>query len=140
MVDVGKLITGLYKKPASDILYILTEKALYLYDGNELTKNDQIFLSNEVQEDFPDTIELLQNYPNPFNPSTQIVYTLTKAAEVQIYIVNPLGQRVATLVNERKNTGKHTVQFNATGLSSGVYFYTIDTGNLRQTKKMLLIK
>jgi len=88
--------------------------------------------------------ELKQNYPNPFNPSTQIRYSLEKAGNVSIKVFDVLGREVATLVNENQNPGDHAVSFNSAsirgGLSSGVYFYRIESGSFLDVKKMMLLK
>lgn len=81
-----------------------------------------------------------QNYPNPFNPSTSVSYSLAKAGLVTLKVYNVLGQEVATLVNARKGTGLHTVRFDASSLSSGMYIYSLQSGTFVQTKKMMLIK
>lgn len=91
-------------------------------------------------ESVPEEFQLKQNYPNPFNPSTQINYALPQASYVKLKVINTLGQQVATLVDERKSAGNYSITFNASGLSSGFYFYSIEAGDFRQTKKMLLIK
>lgn len=106
-----------------------------------ISQSERTPVSNEQDHlDLPASIQLSQNYPNPFNPTTQISYILPKAANVQLTITNTLGQRVATLVNQRKSAGKYTVNFDASALSSGVYFYTVKADNFIKTKKMLLIK
>ena len=88
--------------------------------------------------------DLKQNYPNPFNPSTQIRYSLEKAGNVSIKVFDVLGREVATLVNENQNPGDHAVSFNSAsirgGLSSGVYFYRIESGSFLDVKKMMLLK
>ena len=88
----------------------------------------------------PVSYSLSQNYPNPFNPSTTIKFTIQKAGLVTLKIFNLLGQEVATLVNEQLKTGSYSYNFNASRLSSGVYFYSINAGNFISTKKMLLLK
>ncbi len=88
----------------------------------------------------PEKFALNQNYPNPFNPSTQITYSIPRAANVKMVVYNVLGQIVATLVNENQNAGTHTVNFHASNLSSGVYFYSINAGNYSDVKKMVLMK
>jgi hypothetical protein len=88
----------------------------------------------------PSEFALLQNYPNPFNPTTTINYNLPKQAMVEISIFNALGERVAMLVNEIKEAGRHTVEFNATGYSSGIYFYQIKANDFISVKKMILMK
>lgn len=88
---------------------------------------------------------LEQNYPNPFNPETQIKYTLNKTADVKINVYNMLGQKVRTLVNKQMTSGSHTVKFNGLNdqgqkLSSGMYVYQIQFGDLKETRKMMLMK
>lgn len=83
---------------------------------------------------------LAQNYPNPFNPTTQISYSLEKAGQVNIAIYDILGRHITTLVNEHQTPGAHTVKFNASQLSSGVYFYRINAGSFSSTLKMMLMK
>jgi hypothetical protein len=88
----------------------------------------------------PSDYTLHQNYPNPFNPSTTIKFELSKAANVRLSIFNMLGQKVAELVNAKKTKGFHSVTFDATNLSSGMYIYRIQVGDGTETKKLLLIK
>jgi hypothetical protein len=83
---------------------------------------------------------LFQNYPNPFNPSTNISYRISEAGKVQLKVYNILGVEVATLVNEFQYSGDHYVDFKSSGLSSGVYFYTLTVNNFTQTRKMILEK
>ena len=84
--------------------------------------------------------KLSQNYPNPFNPTTSINYSISKSGLVTLKVYDILGKEVMTLVNEVKNAGNHEINFNASSLSSGVYFYRIESGNFIDTKKMFLLK
>ena len=84
--------------------------------------------------------KLRQNYPNPFNPTTTIRYELAKAGPVKLTVYNMLGQQVSVLVDSRQATGAHQIIFNASRLSSGVYFYRLKTGDNVSVKKMLLMK
>jgi hypothetical protein len=86
------------------------------------------------------TYYLFQNYPNPFNPSTRINYNVGEPGLVQLKVYNVLGVEVASLVNEFKNSGDYSVDFNAVNYSSGVYFYTLSVNNFTQTRKMILEK
>ncbi len=97
-------------------------------------------VSNEVNGAVPTEFAIAQNYPNPFNPSTNINYSLPEASKVSIVVYDMLGQRVAQLVNAEKSAGYHTVTFDASALSSGMYVYQIKAGSFSQTKKMMLIK
>jgi len=84
--------------------------------------------------------KLLQNYPNPFNPSTTISYNLVKSGIVTLKVFDLLGREVSTLVNEFQQSGLKEVSFNASNLSSGIYFYSISTPGFTDIKKMMLIK
>jgi hypothetical protein len=88
----------------------------------------------------PREYKLSQNYPNPFNPTTKISFALPKAGNVELSVYDLLGREVSTLVNEFKTPGSYTINFNASSLASGVYFYTIKSGDFTDTKKMVLIK
>lgn len=96
--------------------------------------------SVEGENTVVDNFYLEQNYPNPFNPSTKINYGLKKSGNVEITVYNVLGNKVATLVNGYKSAGMHSVDFNASNLASGIYFYKIVTTGFIQTKKMILEK
>jgi hypothetical protein len=83
---------------------------------------------------------LSQNYPNPFNPSTTIKYEIPEKSFVTIKVYDVLGNEVANLVDEEKQAGDHIVNFDAAKLSSGVYFYSLSSGNYLSTKKMILLR
>jgi hypothetical protein len=88
----------------------------------------------------PTQYTLEQNYPNPFNPSTTIRYTLPVSGRIAVRVYNLLGQAVATLVDGTQKAGTYEVSFNASALSSGVYFYRIESGSFEAVKKMMLLK
>jgi hypothetical protein len=94
----------------------------------------------EVVKEKPTTFELAQNYPNPFNPATTINYQLPTNALVTLKVYDVIGREVATLVNARQEAGRYTVNFNASTLASGVYFYRLQAGSFVETKKMMLVK
>jgi hypothetical protein len=84
--------------------------------------------------------ELAQNYPNPFNPVTMIRYQIPTAETVSLKVYDVLGKEVATLVSGRQEAGNYAVPFNASGLSSGMYFYRMQAGSFVETRKMMLVK
>jgi hypothetical protein len=88
----------------------------------------------------PQSYSLSQNYPNPFNPSTIINYELPITNDVQLNIFNLMGQKVATLVSERQEVGYHSVQWDASGYASGIYYYKLKAGVFTDIKRMLLLK
>ncbi len=120
-----------------------------LLDNLRFRKGNQIELidgfgdtitSVPCETQLPQNFSLSQNYPNPFNPTTVIRYQVSGMSHVTLGVYDVLGQEVAMLVNEEKFPGSYEVNFNASNLSSGVYFYTLRAGNFVETKKMLLIK
>lgn len=88
----------------------------------------------------PENFILEQNYPNPFNPSTSISYTLPKGMNIRLVVTNAIGQEIATLADGFQTAGKHVASFNASKLTSGVYFYTLKGENMLLSKKMMLMK
>jgi len=120
---------------------IATGKYNYRLKQIDFNGNFEYFsLSNEVAIGTPERFSLSQNYPNPFNPSTNINYDLPFDSKVSIKIFDMSGREVASVVNEFKTAGFYTVNFNASALSSGVYFYIINADNFTATKKMILVK
>ncbi|MEN8191674.1 MAG: T9SS type A sorting domain-containing protein [Bacteroidota bacterium] len=92
-----------------------------------------------------DNYSLEQNYPNPFNPSTVISYSIPKTSNVQLSVYNSLGQKTATLVNQKQNSGSYSVNWNGkdqlgNSVSTGIYFYQIRTGNFIESRKMILLR
>ena len=106
------------------------------YNGNFEYFN----LNNEVNIGIPVEFDLSQNYPNPFNPSTTINFDLPTDGKVSVKLFDMSGKEIAVLVNEVKTAGYYSVNFNASSLSSGVYFYNITADNFTATKKMMLVK
>ena len=88
----------------------------------------------------PTKFELSQNYPNPFNSTTTIKFGLPSDTKVTQEVYNIVGQKVATLVNEQMTAGYHQVEFSASNLASGIYFFRIGAGNFVKTKKLILMK
>jgi len=91
-------------------------------------------------ETLPKEISLSQNYPNPFNPATTIIFMLPESGTVKLTVFDLLGRRVKTLINGYKDAGFQSVNFDASLLSSGVYFYRLETGGKAETKRMVLLK
>ena len=102
--------------------------------------NNYVSVDDETSSKITHSFELSQNYPNPFNPSTLIRYQLPAGDLVVLKVCDVLGREIETLVNERQNAGNHSVQFNASNLPSGLYFYKMEAGTYRDTKKLLLLK
>lgn len=93
-----------------------------------------------VNNNNPFEFSLSQNYPNPFNPSTVISYSVSKDGLVSLRVFNNLGQQVAVLINGNQSAGTYNVEFNALSLSSGIYFYRLESAGLVSTRKMILVK
>jgi hypothetical protein len=114
----------------------------YIYRLKQLDFDGSFEYSNEIEVEVisVNVYSLEQNYPNPFNPATTINYSIAEAGQVKIAVYNLLGQEIKSLVIEFKEAGRHTISFDASDLTSGAYFYTIETSQFRQTRKMLLAK
>jgi hypothetical protein len=99
-----------------------------------------VALSGVRGTSLPTVFSLAQNYPNPFNPATQIEFGLPAPSRVELTVYNVLGQTVATLVNGDMPAGNHTITWDGSSVSSGVYFYRLTTNGFVETKKMMLLK
>jgi len=102
--------------------------------------SDNSATSVTIETESPNNFALYQNYPNPFNPTTNISFTLPSDSNVRLTILNVLGQEIFELINENKKVGFHNYTFDASSLSSGIYFYRIATENFVKTKQMILMK
>lgn len=109
---------------------------------SEYNSNFSSIASIENPRNIPKEFELFQNYPNPFNSITRIMFTIPRAEKVEIKVYDILGRQVAVLLNENKQMGEYVVEFDASkyGLSSGVYFYELKSGNFKSVKKFVYMK
>ncbi len=131
------------------MVYDNIEIKLDLHDnvtGENVSKTKIIYYDDGLPKkvvqgkDLPTEFKVEQNYPNPFNPTTQINYSIKEAGLVQLKIYDILGKEIATLVNENKEAGNYSVDFNAIELPSGVYIYQLTTSGFTQARKMILAK
>ncbi len=111
---------------------------------NSVANNTAVLFKNTPPRNLssvkPSTYSLAQNYPNPFNPTTTIKFSIPKDGLVKIRVYDISGREVANLINEVKVAGNYEIKFNGANLSSGMYFYRIESGDYIETKKMILIK
>ena len=108
--------------------------------GSNVIANTIVAIKGYGEKLQPDNFYLSQNYPNPFNPKTIINYQLSMFSDVKIRVYDILGNEVETLVNQKQNAGSYEVEFDGSDLSSGIYFYKLDTENYSDTKRMILLK
>ncbi len=125
----------------------VSQSGKYSYRLKQIDIDGSYKYSNvvEVNVGSPEKFELKANYPNPFNPTTTIEYSIPNVrakdfSPVQLIIYDVLGRKIATLVNKKQSPGNYSVNFNASNLTSGIYFYTLRAGNFTATRKMILIK
>lgn len=105
----------------------------------DFTLKNTVGINNE--NNIPNKFSVLyQNYPNPFNPSTKISYSIPEQSNVSLKIFDVLGREISTLVNEEQASGNYTIEFDASSLKSGVYFYRLQNGSFSETKKFILLK
>ena len=118
----------------------------FVVGSNDNTPNTMVVGTLAIDgADIPQIFALHQNYPNPFNPTTQIKYDLPEDALVSITIYDIMGRSIRSLVNSQQTAGYRSIQWNATNnlgepVSAGMYIYTIQAGEFRQVKKMILLK
>ena len=135
-INVGRNVEYLYKLAA------------YEYAGNRSDFTEPIsaiLLSVDPNSSIPEVFALHQNYPNPFNPITTLHYDLPEDSYVNIIIYDLQGHRIKTLLNDEQTAGYRSIQWDATNdlgqtVAAGMYLYTIQAGDFRQTKKMVLLK
>ena len=123
--------TGL--ESGTEYTYRLLDVAL---DGTVTNNGERTVLLRSVPVEF----NLAQNYPNPFNPATVINYQIAAPGHVTLTVYNALGQKVQTLVNEKRTPGSYSATFNASGLASGIYYYTLKSGKSVSTQRMVLLR
>jgi hypothetical protein len=142
--DRGEVLTVgcVESSPGDDTLLLPTNP--YYWDRpntwGQIIISSVNLVSVDKDDQIPDKFNLSQNYPNPFNPTTSIRYSVAQSGLVKLVVYDILGRQVKTLVNEIKNAGTYDVPFDASALTSGVYFYRIAIGNFIQTKRMVLVK
>lgn len=122
-----------------------TITALHLRDveigwGNPISLPEWVTSVKQTENEIPTNFSLSQNFPNPFNPVTKIKYSVPYSTLISLKIYNLLGQEVAILFEGEKQVGTYTVLFDGSGLSSGVYYYRLETNEFIKTKKLLLLK
>ena len=145
--DISKRLTSISRQLTDEEVKEYTLQNIFSKNTNPNFGYDwmpDVITSVEEREvnikEIPADYSLSQNYPNPFNPSTTINYSLPKAGKVKLIVYNIVGQKVATLVDEFQNPGYYKIQFNASMLTSGVYFYQLITDDFVKAKKMILLK
>jgi hypothetical protein len=124
------------------VLRLASEMDIVIDPDNWILMDEPVILSagDPSNKQAISEFHLYQNYPNPFNPTTAIGYRLSVIGNVDLRIYNALGEKVATLVSEKQGTGEHTVEWDASGFASGLYYYTITAGEFRDVKKMILLR
>jgi hypothetical protein len=127
-------ISGLITQPVYDNLNYSSDGVIDLIADMDTPPTVMNNLSS------PEKYSLVQNYPNPFNPVTTIEYSIPQSSFVSIKVYDMLGREVADLVSKHHETGTYLVEWNASNISSGIYFYTIRSGNFVDTKKMVMTK
>jgi hypothetical protein len=132
------VLDGLRNPEAGDTLRINLTKPFLANDIYSFTPIVITDINDRMEN--PVNFHLYQNYPNPFNPRTTIKFDLPHSIRVNLTVYNVMGQRVATLLNSLKSAGAHKVEWDASYLSSGIYFYRIQAGSFSEVKRMVLIK
>jgi hypothetical protein len=129
----GPVINGTYGPDL--VLHLNNGADIFLHTLIDFATSINDYDENEISK-----FEIMQNFPNPFNSTTKIKWQLNKSDYVLLKVYDVLGNEIETLVNEELPAGLHEINFDASALSSGIFFYTITAGNRCITKKMILMK
>ncbi|GAB5409828.1 MAG: hypothetical protein BalsKO_21930 [Balneolaceae bacterium] len=140
----GELASATFNQP-NGITASATGDTLYISDFGSRSLRmiigvEGISTNNENEVNKPQSFRLEQNYPNPFNPSTIISFELAKATQVELSVFDVKGTKIVELTSSKYNSGSHSIRFDASNYSSGIYYYTLQAGSETQTRKMILIK
>lgn len=141
---LNELTSGSYQIVVNRLGYVNLQQSFTVNNSN--LENINFFLEPtfiktvSTVDNLPEKYNLSQNYPNPFNPVTNIKFDLPKGSFVTLKVYDITGKESATLVNEIKAKGSYLVDFNATNLSSGIYFYRLETNDFNETKRMMIVK
>ncbi len=144
--DYNNGTATVYMGPISELGYAVGDTIISTatdLQGNTSEYSSEVIISAPTSigdPKLPLKTMLYENFPNPFNPSTHISFTISKAEHVKLEVLNTIGQKLKILVNKKLGAGHHTIQFDATNLSSGVYFYRIEAGGIQDVKKMILLR
>ena len=142
---LGERVEEVWQKGADGVWQSLSDAwyggadGLHMWVEATLTTDTATSIEQE-KEELPSRITLEQNYPNPFNPVTTIEYTLPEALPIRLTVYDVLGRRIAVLVDDIQQAGRHKVRFDARNLSSGLYFYRLEAGAVMESRKMILVK
>jgi hypothetical protein len=123
-----------------DTLYVFTKRPLTTQDRYTFTTSRSFIVNAERPSAIPYSFSLLQNFPNPFNPSTAIRYSIPARGRTVLTLWNVMGQQVRVIVDQIEDPGEHRVNFKSGDLASGVYFYTLQFGEMMIARKMVLLK
>lgn len=122
------------------VVFVQSTGSQIVYQSATISYNELNVTGLSNDDTVPNKFVLEQNYPNPFNPTTNINFSIPESGLTTLKIYNVLGNEVANLINEELTSGSHVINFDGADLSSGTYFYTLSSGELRETKKMILLK
>ncbi|MBK7447322.1 MAG: T9SS type A sorting domain-containing protein [Ignavibacteria bacterium] len=129
---------GVFMFPSGKIIGSDTDSGLYVIKTNFTMTGT----GNNLNASIPSDYNLSQNYPNPFNPNTNINFSIPKNSLVNLDVFNSAGQKIANLINDRRDAGNYEISFDGSryGLSSGTYFYRLQSEGFSETKRMILLK
>jgi hypothetical protein len=136
-----ELADGLPNTVAMHLDYhVATNKLRLGTHGRGVYEIDILTSLNSISSNVPESYSLEQNYPNPFNPSTNIRFSIPKSGNVKLTVLDMLGREIEQLVNSNLNAGTYEVAYNVYNVSSGIYFYRLETSDFTQTRKMIIVK